>query len=394
MDDEKRVVARDASGAPVSGVKIKTAASEPFFLRAVRDVSLISEDGCECFFPNVADLRRFRLTVEGCSLVFEVRLTNLYPLKPPVFALSDPASAPCVVQGKKRSFRFDARGRLCDDDLVGEGWRPVRGVHDLVREVASELGCAPPLERPWNWFGEGGYGAHVDGPHLFARVLHDGDSLAIVVAEAFAVRPQVGLEMLKETASRVFGALEREMAAVKDWHDRSSVVRVIEQAQFDDEWMGVSVCVASASQNRISCAHLGNVTCHALQTNCRQERELARPHDAFDAAELARVGPDVNIVKHGATVRYFRDLSLVSRCLGLRGCSDFVSDQVVWNSVERSPRDSVLLVATQSVTGCIPPLELASIVCPRISAVEMVKETERISRHRGATGRAFVLACM
>ncbi len=384
------MVGFDGAGQAVPHAKIKTAASQPFYLRVVRDVSLIQEDGLECCFDDVSNLRSFRVSLGGLS--FAVRLSNLYPLKPPVVSL--PGRSRAVLAGRTRSLYFDERARLCDGDLVGAGWRPLRGVHDLLALLCHELGTGPAPPQQWDVFGLGGAERHSDdAERLLAETWRVSEGVAVaLVCEAFAAKPEAAVTVA-ETARAVFGQLQKELRSrvVTADNVEQHLREAIAACRCDAEWVGVSVCVAVAMRDRVVMAHVGNVTCHLMRTNSRQSRCLTPPHDGFDAGELARL-PDVPIVKHGAATRYFADLSLVSRCLGLTGCS-FVSRDPVVASAVREARDSVLLLSTAPLEAALSAQELASHLAPRVSAAEMAGEVERISRHRGATGRAFVLLC-
>jgi hypothetical protein len=388
MEEVPRVVGFDKSGTAMPHAKLKTAASQPFHLRVVRDVSLVREEGLECFFEDVSNLRSFRATVG--ALVFAVRLSNLYPLKPPSIQLLGGEAVPRVLQGRTRELHFDARGRLCDADLVGTGWRTIRGVHDLLQLVCFELGSGPPLAQPWDAFLHGGTGRYCDeGGKLLAESWAVGEGLVVaVVCEAFVVKPQATAE------TAVFAALQQRLreTVTESCDVEATLSRALCESQFEAEWAGVSVCVVVASRTQIVTAHLGNVTCHTLQTNARRARTLTPPHDGFNAEELQRL-KGLPLVKHGATVRYFDDLSLVSRCLGLRGCA-FVSAEPHIATTPREAADAVLLVCTASMEGSLSAQELSCHLAPRVSGVEMASEAERISRHRGATSRAFVLVCL
>jgi hypothetical protein len=392
MDEKKGPVAFDGHGKPVANLKIKTAASQSFYLRVVRDVSFIDEnDGVECRFADVANMRSFGVVLGKVAL--HVRLSNLYPLKPPtIVLLGEDKKCSRELAGKTRLLHFDETGKLCDADLVGKGWQPIRGIHHLLKVLSFEFGNgSKPAQDDWMF---GGSGSHCDSKR-FQTYLKIGDLSTVIVCEAFGVKPQVAPSAVDEPALSVKLAVSSfcEEHARDDENLESVLAAAISSAQISDAWIGVSVCVVCVSRTRVVSAHVGNVTCHLLRTNCRSARRITVPHDGFNEKELERVS-GVQIVRHGATVRYFEDLTRVSRCLGLSQC-EFVSAVPETNAVQLELGDSVLLVGSETICEAISPLEMASIFCPLTCAEEMASEAERISKHRGARdNRAFVILCL
>lgn len=343
--------------------KIKAAPEEMMYLRFVRDISMIEEsDGLECHFEDVSNLRSFSVSIGKAR--FRVVIPTLYPMKSPLITLEEKGVN--ELAGQTRIFHFDERGRMIDDDLVGAGWRPMRGVHNLLKLLAFEL--AGRAERPLdNWLCSSVYSDEATCSAQISTI--DGMSVA-VVCEGFAAKQTEGGATVGNLARVAAASITRhvEMHARDDDRLEQVLGAAISGAQIADAWVGLSVCVAAVSRatNRVVTAHLGNVTCHVLQT-VRKSRQLTVPHDAFNPLELERV-PGTRIVKRGATVRFFDDLSRVSRCLGLSGCASFVSSAPTVATAALSAQDSTVVVVSDALAEAISPLEMSFLFCPLVSA--------------------------
>ncbi len=81
--------------------------------------------------------------------------------------------------------------------------------------------------------------------------------------------------------------------------------------------VGVALSLAIVSSSHVIAINLGTVGCAVLQTNHRRCVELSHTHDAFDADEVARLPPSVQVVKHGPHVRLVDAFCPFTRCLGL-----------------------------------------------------------------------------
>lgn len=397
-DDEPRSVTFDKDGKPVHGVKLKTMASQPFYLRVVRDVSLIEEDICECHFDDCNDLRRFRVS-SGPNLVFHVFLSNLYPMKAPVVTFVTPAATISKLQGVTiKDIEVDDKGRLVDSRLVGPGWRPLQGVHGLIRLLCQQLGSTSIAKEnllQWDKFLLGGHGTSHPRPAQRSLCFVSPDNLRVtlVAVHCFSVNPTSVNDHLDTLSSDLMKHLRHSL---EETHfDLVKSLSTL-HSHFDAvPHIGASVCVATATPDFIECANLGDVQCFTLQTNCRRCRQLSKTHDAFDADEEARLkASGVDYVKHGATVRYIADLSLVSRCVGLSQCS-FISREPHYSKTPREAADSVLLIASKDTLETFSALEMASALCPRVSAAEMISEIDRICHVRAhKLETMFALTCL
>jgi hypothetical protein len=368
-------------------MKLKTQASKAFYLRAVRDVSLIDEDagGFECVFDDVQNLREFHVLFPKQNYRFDVVLTNLYPLKPPQITLQTTSER----QIGRLSFENDKQ-RLCNDEIVGSGWRPIRGVHHLLQLLADEVNQVAPLN--WSEFLLGGvfsFGA-------LAEAVEIDPSLAVAIV-CEPVCPNVRLEQREERMAQMGEKIFQLFKGAIRSLDEAHIRQVFEEASTmvkEDEEIGVEVCVVVAGPEKVICANVGTVVAALLQTNGRQSRQISEEHDAFNEAEMARMGPDVKLIKHGATVRFIEDQTQCSRCIGLERLG-YMGHDVAVQVVERKLGDSVLVVGNRAVLQNCPPLELSSILCPRISAEEMCGEVVRIAEHRSAVkGKAGMGVCV
>lgn len=344
-------------------LKIKAPRDEMLYLRRVRDISLIEEsDGVECHFEDVSNLQSFSVAFGSVARV-HVRMPGLYPMKAPVLTLlPQPKKAELI--GKTRSFHFNEEGRLSDEDLVGPGWRSMRGVHGLLKLMAVELlGIGAAVEQ--NWICSSTLN---DAPNCGAEIV-SVDSLTIaIVCDAFT---SVASELVPTAVPLSVVSRMREFLlahARDDEHLESVVASSFASAQFESTTIGASVCVAAVSTRsmRLVSAHLGNTLCHVLQPSNRRARQMGAPHDGFNETELARL-PNTRVVKHGSTVRFFEDVSRVSRCLGLSD-SPFVSAEPTVTVSPLSREDSIVVVASDMLCENLSPLEMSIIFCPLISA--------------------------
>ena len=391
MDDEKRAVTFDKEGSAVHGVKLKTMASQQFYLRVVRDVSFINEDewGCECFFEDLQNLRKFTVSI-GTAFRFEVSLNNLYPLKPPHIHFEDMKDT--TIKGKTRSFTLNDAGCLCDEDLVGNGWKPIRGVHVLIQLLCDELSLdnkkkdATPVV--WDRFLYGGHAQHKEESSAFFSVCVEpvDELIACVACEAFTIDPKK--RRLEDVIPFGNAVLDYYAKLLRSFHlkteFRSELEKSITAAEeyISAEDIGVSVCVVIATKENILSMNLGNISSFLLQTNKRRCKELSLCHDAFESSELERLKKmNVDFVKHGASVRYIKDLSEVSRCLGLRSC-DFISHDPHFHNAEKELDDSCLILGNKSVFEGTPAIEMSSLVCAKVTAAEMCDEIVRICKLR------------
>lgn len=361
------------TGPALPKVKFKAPRDEAFYLRCVRDISLIDEsDGIECHFDDVSNLQSFSVAFGSVARV-HVRIPGLYPMKAPVVTLLEPKVL--ELAGKTRSFHFTEQGRLSDDDLVGPGWRPMRGVHNLLKILSFELLDKINGATERNWICSSTLG---DSPNCQSEVVEvDGLTVAIVCDLFSTVATlQVPAGLSHSIVSCIRDAL---VATARDDENlESTVASSLKQAQFENDLIGASVCVAAVStrMRRVVSAHLGNVLCHVLQTTNRRSRQISAPHDAFNELELARL-PHTRVVKHGSTVRFFEDVSRVSRCLGLSSCS-FVSSDPTVTVCELSKEDTIVLVASDTLAENLSPLEMSIIFCPLVSAEVRTFRFEKI----------------
>ena len=381
--------------------KFKAKPSKPFYLRAVRDVSLIEEsDAVQVHFEDVTDLRSFSVRLDGGAWEIAFLLTALYPVKAPRVRLIGPLKT-SLVQGRTRMLSFDGKKHaLTNDELVGRGWRPIHGVHFLVKLIASELLKQAVTEEPapqmvpvvWNELFLGGMASHQDQACVFAHTGQlSSDCVLLIVCEAFCsdLNARLGTET-NIRGRRVFEALKSSIT-----EPECDMVAAVNAAQFDQGPLGVSVCVAMVSSTHIQCVNVGNVACWTLQTGSRQAQCLSEMHDGLNASELERMGPNVSVVKAEATVRYIEGKTLVTRCLGLTtDCASFISSDPHVVSIECEPDDRVLIVGTRAMFDAVLPLELSAVFGPRVSAKEMCLEAIRIAQHRDAPALAFAMTCL
>ncbi len=353
------------------GLKVKAAIDEQFYLRFVRDISMIEEeDGLLCHFDDLSNLRLFSVKIGVHH--FHVKVPGLYPMKPPSLTLLSEKTTSIV--GKTRAFHFDDKGRLVDEDLVGPGWRPMRGVHNLLKLMASELMTNGPVSAPIpSWIScrvlsDG----NTCGAHVMESVI-DGFKIAIV-CDVFAARGGPLLEGNDSTAQAVVGQVTDHLSKhlLQD-NVETCLSEAIVSAQFQKANVGASICVAAIAKDRVVCAYLGDVACHALQTSSRRSRQLTVIHDGFNEDEQART--KANIVKQGSTVRFFDGISRVSRCLGLSDCA-FISSEPAVTTTSLAADDSIILVGTDALLQTIFPLEMSFLFCPLISAEVIARKRE------------------
>lgn len=105
-------------------------------------MSLIEEDawGCTCSFNDTNNLRDFTVTIHNspgdemgamcngvtlmaCSVWFTVHVPNMYPRVSPRITFGG------GVGGGRVEVMVDDKRTLVDDALVGNGWKPIQGLH-------------------------------------------------------------------------------------------------------------------------------------------------------------------------------------------------------------------------------------------------------------------------
>jgi Protein phosphatase 2C len=270
------------------------------------------------------------------------------------------------------------------------GWRPILGVHVLIHLMCFELSLGEKVPAiVWDKFLVGGHAKHCDEYSSFSSALIEpvhGKMIVCVACEAFTIDPKKrAVEDVQPYGYAVLEYFEKKFHHIHLEADLESLFKdslLGAEELISAEDIGVCVCITSVTKEKVVSVNLGNIGSYLLQTNKRKCKSLSVSHDAFDPEEIERLKElNVDFVKHGSSVRYIKDLSEVSRCLGLKGCGFISHDPHVYVS-NRELDDSVLVVGNRNVFEGTPAIEISSMICPKVSAVEMCSEVVRISKLR------------
>lgn len=169
----------------------------------------------------------------------------------------------------------------------------------------------------WSKFLVGGH-AHEGSTEFFSSVLEVvPEELVVAIAgEVFVADPR---KRSKEDLQMVGGELLKHFSHSVSSLDSCSdfqtcFCNAFKQANIAFEDVGASVCLTAVTKTKVVSANLGNICAFMLQANSRGCRPLSLSHDAFDAQEMERLRVSgVEVVKHGSSLRYIKDMSEVSR---------------------------------------------------------------------------------